>query len=61
MDDLITTAQAADILGRSHRTIHRAVASGDLVPALTSPGGRFGAFLFRREDVERLASERVAS
>lgn len=56
--DLIGSAEAARLLGRSPRTIHRLVESGDLVPALTAPGGFKGTFLFNRSDVERLASER---
>lgn len=52
--NLIGTAEAAQMLGKSHRTVHRLVESGQLVPALTAPGGFKGAFLFKREDVERL-------
>lgn len=62
--DLIGTAEAARILDRSHRTIHRLVHAGDLTPAMTAPGGRVGVFLFRRADVERIAKtypERAAS
>lgn len=57
---LIGTAEAAHILGKSHRTIHRLVQSGDLTPALTASGGQHGVFLFKREDVEALAEERAA-
>lgn len=42
------------MLKRSHRTVHRLVESGTLVPALTAPGGFKGTYLFRREDVEAL-------
>ena len=56
--DLIGTAEAARLLSRSHRTIHRLVAAGELKPALTAPGGFVGAFLFNRADVERLREER---
>lgn len=59
--DLIGSAEAARILKRSQRTIHRLVESGELVPALTAPGGFAGAFLFNREDVERIASERASA
>lgn len=54
-DKLIGTAEAARILGKSHRTIHRLVNDGDLPVAITAPGGRVGTFLFMRSDVERLA------
>lgn len=54
--NLIGTAEVARLLGKSHRTVHRLVESGDLVPVLTAPGGFKGAFLFSREDVEKLVS-----
>ena len=50
-EDLIGTAEAARILGRSPRTVHRMVATGDLTPALTAPGGPSGSYLFRRAEV----------
>lgn len=52
--DLIGTADAAAILGKSPRTVHRLVESGDLVPAMVAPGGFAGAFLFHRSDIEAL-------
>lgn len=60
-DNLIGTAEAARILSKSHRTIHRLVESGQLVPALTAPGGFKGAFLFNRADVERIAADLAAA
>jgi excisionase family DNA binding protein len=59
--DLIGSAEAARILGKSQRTVHRLVQSGDLTPAFTAPGGFAGAFLFKREDVERIVSERASA
>lgn len=53
--DLIGTVEAARILGKSPRTVHRLVESGQLTPAITAPGGFAGAFLFDRTDVEALA------
>lgn len=58
--DLIGSAEAARILGRSSTTIHRLVDTGQLTPAVVAPGGRAGVFLFRRADVEALAAERTA-
>ena len=58
--ELIGTAEAAQILGKSHRTIHRLVKSGDLKPAMTAPGGPSGVFLFRRADVEALVNSSAA-
>ena len=54
-DQLIGTAEAARILEKSPRTVHRLVETGELTPAMTAPGGRAGAFLFNRSDIERLA------
>lgn len=51
--DLITTAEAAQVLGVHVATISRMVASGRLTPAVKVPGKR-GAFLFRPEDVDAL-------
>ena len=59
-DDLIGSVEAARLIGKSPRTIHRLVESGDLAPALTAPGGAHGAYLFRREDVEALAEAGAA-
>ena len=60
-EDLIGTAEAARILGRSPRTVHRMVATGDLTPALTAPGGPSGSYLFRRTEVERVKREKAAA
>lgn len=60
-ENIVGTAEAAKMLGKSHRTIHRLVASGELVPVMTAPGGFKGAFLFNREDVERIKAEREAA
>ena len=60
-DNLIGTAEAARILGKSNRTVHRLVNSGILTPALVAPGGFRGSFLFRRADVERVAAEQAAA
>lgn len=60
-DDLIGSAEAATILGKSPRTIHRLVKAGTLVPVLLAPGGFKGAYLFARRDVEKLAAERTAA
>lgn len=57
---LIGTAEAARMLGKSPRTVHRLVAAGNLTPAMTAPGGRVGVFLFNRSDIERLAKGRAA-
>lgn len=54
MPDLLTTAQVAQKLGKSPRTVHRLVAAGRLVPAMTAPGGQHGAYLFSPEAVEAL-------
>lgn len=53
--DLIGTAEAARILNKSHRTVHRMVKAGRLTPAMKAPGGFAGTFLFDRVEVENLA------
>ena len=57
---LVTTAQVAQRLNKSHRTIHRMVKAGILKPALTTPGGPHGAYMFDTADVEALAETSVA-
>jgi excisionase family DNA binding protein len=53
--DLITTPQAARLLGCSVRTIHRLIVSGNLTPIMRANDGPNGAYLFARGDVEQLA------
>lgn len=52
-EHLISTAEAAQVLGKSTRTIYRMVNAGTLAPAIIAPGGRVGSYLFNRADVER--------
>ena len=56
---LMRTAEVADVLQVSTRTVARFVASGDLKPAMRLPGLR-GAFLFDPRDVQRLAKRGAA-
>lgn len=53
--DLIPTSEVAEIMGKSVRTVHRLIQSGDLKPALKI-AGQSGAYLFNRSDVEALAA-----
>lgn len=57
MPDLLTTAEAAEVLGVTVATINRWAVSGRLPVAHKLPG-RTGANLYRREDVERVEAER---
>lgn len=60
-DDLITTQAALEILTYADpSSVVRLVKEGALIPALKLPG-KTGAYLFRREDVERLRDERQGS
>jgi excisionase family DNA binding protein len=54
-DDLITVAEAAELLDTSVATIHRRIKSGNLPAAKKLPGLR-GAVLLRRSDVEAVAA-----
>ena len=57
--DLLTTAQVAEMTGLSVATVNRRADKGEIPVAAKAPGRR-GARLFRREDVQALASERAA-
>lgn len=54
-DDLISTTQAAEILGRPVATINRWAARGYLPVEVQAPGTR-GARLYRRADVLALVT-----
>ncbi len=60
MDALITTAEAAAMIGASPRTVARYAASGLLPPAKRLPGGG-GPLLFFRSQVEVFAASRKAA
>lgn len=51
--DLLTTAQVAELAGRSVKTVARWVHLGALTPRVRAPGPR-GAMLFHPDDVEAL-------
>lgn len=54
-DELLTSTQAGFLLGKSGRTVQRMVDAGALTPVQKLPGPN-GAYLFRRSDVEALAT-----
>lgn len=54
MTQPLTTAEAAERLGTSTRSIHRMVEDGRLEPAFKAPGVR-GAMFFNPADVDELA------
>lgn len=51
--DLLTTSEAAELLGVSGRTLSRWVEAGRITPAVTAPG-RTGVRMFDRRDVQLL-------
>lgn len=55
--ELLTTRQAAEVLGESISTVTRLANLGTLTTYAKAPGVR-GARLFRRSDVERVAAKR---
>jgi len=57
-DDLITSSEAARILGRSARTVARLAKAGELPHAGRLTAAR-GVYLFRRSDVEAFAAARA--
>lgn len=54
-EELITTTEAATLLGKSSRSVQRMVDSGDLVPVRRLAGPN-GAYLFNRADIEVLVA-----
>jgi hypothetical protein len=54
LDDLVTSAEAAAMLHRTTRTIHRYVDDGKLTPFRRLSDAPNGAFLFKRSDIENL-------
>jgi hypothetical protein len=60
MQDLVTTAEAALILGRSVATVNRLAASGQLAPTHKLPG-KTGAYLFNRADIEAAAHGKASA
>lgn len=56
---LLTTAQVAERLGKTPRTVQRMVAAGVLIPFATLPG-KTGAHLFKPDDVERLRESKAS-
>lgn len=53
-NELIPLSEAARLVDRSEETLRRWIKAGRLTPAAKAPGLR-GAYLVRREDVERAA------
>ena len=56
--DLVGSVEAAAIIGVDPSTITRWVEKKRLTPIAKAPG-RYGAFLFTRTDVQRLARDRL--
>lgn len=54
--EMVSTSQAARLLGCHVRTVHRLVESGRLKPVAKVPG-RTGAYLFLRIDVAAVAKD----
>lgn len=53
-DDLITTAEVADLASKDRSTVTRWVQAGRLTPAKRTPGG---LMLFRRSDIDAFLAE----
>lgn len=56
--EFIGSAEVARLLEINQVTVSRWVTSGDLIPAHKLPG-KNGAYLFKREDVDRLIADRA--
>ena len=59
-DDLLTSTQAGQIIGRSGRTVVRQAELG-AIPIATKLPGPNGAYLFRRSDIEAYAALRPSA
>jgi hypothetical protein len=63
--ELMTTPQAAAVLKKSTRTVHRFRLAGEITPVMIVGTGPNAAFLFAREDVDalkaRLGERKTAS
>ena len=57
--ELVGSAEVARLLDINQVTVARWVASGQLTPAHKLPG-KNGAYLFRRDDINRLIVERAS-
>ncbi|MCB4209177.1 helix-turn-helix domain-containing protein [Arthrobacter sp. UM1] len=58
--EVLTTREAARLLGLTVSAVHQVVRRGELSPQLKSPGAR-GAFFFSRAEVQELAQVRAAA
>lgn len=56
-DRLLTTAEVAEILGVTPRTVQRKVHTGQIPIVKVMPGGRHGEYVFRESDIETLTEE----
>jgi excisionase family DNA binding protein len=53
-DRLLTTAEVAEILGVTPRTVQRKAHTGQIPIVKVMPGGRHGEYVFRESDIEHL-------
>ena len=58
--DLLSTAEAAERIGVSVRTLNRMAEDGRITPAAKAPGLR-GGYLYEPAEVERVAAEAGAA
>lgn len=59
-EDLLTSSQVGDILGKSARTVSRLAQTGELPHAARMAAGN-GIYLFRRSDVDAYAAKIAAA
>jgi excisionase family DNA binding protein len=50
---MLTTPQVAHLIGKSTRTVQRAIADGELKPAMQAGTGTNAPYLFERAEVDR--------
>lgn len=60
-EPMLTTPQVAQMIGKSVRTVHRAIDDEELKPAMQVGTGANAPYLFERAEVERWIASRAKS
>jgi excisionase family DNA binding protein len=60
-DRLLSTAEVAEILGVTPRTVQRKAHTGQIPIVKVMPGGRHGEYVFRESDIETLTDDSAVS
>lgn len=61
MSELLTTSQAAEVIGVSRGTVHRMIEAGEISPTARIAVAKSGSFVFTPAEVARVAEGRLAA